>query len=737
MKKINLIAAFVILFVIAGICSGASLGKDDKGAQKEFQKLFAGANNNDTSAMSKLGDCYFFCQGTEGDLKEAFKWYLLAAKAGDVHANYMLGYCYLNGYGVDSDYSKACQYYETAARSGSLDAMNELPSIQSFTRFNMVKNNIKLFQTASANSEKPSVEQNYFMGVCYFYGKGVKQDVQKGLGLLEKASGKGSWKASKELADIYYEGREVDRDEKKARKYMESAANQIGAFGRYQLAFFEFVPIIVESRLDTPGERLERVIDEINGVSKSSKKTKEEIKHEEFNAKMDKIIDRLGSQAEISFLEGIKKEENKKFAETAKKAKKKGKEPFVVNFELAANDGFAPAQYQMGEIEEALGNSNASYAWFEKAAQRGFNKANGRLHGEGYKDYLTAIANYDSEAQYKLGKILLDESSLASQKDGFEFINLSMDNGYDKARFEVAQCYFYGKGTDEDKQKAYYLYQVESEKGNRDAQYMRGEYFWNGYVDIRKELSTAFSWYLKAAEQKQPLALVKVGICYLYGYGTGRDPDKAFSYLKSADSYGEDSGYYDLGLCYEVGLGTEPSGKKAFEYYSLSENNDIRSKLKLANCYRKAIGTSKDVKRAVDYLIPMAREKYVPALIELGDVYSEEGSYRSALDCYSLACKTSSYANYRIGECYLLGRSVEKSSRQAVTYFKQAVELAEKNIKEMKDDASDHYCLALCYETGRGKEKNMDSALEHYKKAANFNFGDSAEKVKSLQARGN
>jgi len=737
MKKFNLIAAFVILFVIAGICSGASLGKDDKGAQKEFQKLFASANNNDTSAMSKLGDCYFFCQGTEGDLKEAFKWYLLAAKAGDVHANYMLGYCYLNGYGVDSDYSKARQYYDTAAKNGSLDAINELPDVKSFTRFSMVKNNIKLFQMASANSEKPSVEQNYFMGVCYFYGKGVKQDVKKGLELLEKASGKGSWKASTELADIYSEGREVERDEKKAHKYMESAAKQIGAFGRYQLAFFEFVPIIVESSLDTPGERLDRLINAAQGVSKKSKKTKEEAKQEEFNAKMDKIIDGLSSQAEISFLEGIKKEENKKFAEASKKAKKKGKESFVVNFELAANDGFAPAQYQMGEIEEAFGNSNASYAWFEKAAQRGFNKANGRLHGEGYKDYLTAIANYDSEAQYKLGKILLDESSLASQKDGFEFINLAMDNGYDKARFEVAQCYFYGKGTDEDKQKAYYLYQVESEKGNRDAQYMRGEYFWNGYVDIRKDLSTAFSWYLKAAEQKQPLALVKAGVCYLYGYGTEPNFDKAFSYLKSADSYGEDSGYYYLGLCYEAGLGTNPSGSKAFEYYSLSENKDIRSKLKLAKCYRKGIGTSKDVRQAMDYLLSMARQDYVPAQIELADAYSEDGDFRSALKWYFEANKTSSYANYRIGECYLLGRGVEKSSRQAVAYFKQAVELAEKNIKEMKDDASDHYSLAICYETGRGKEKNLDSALEHYKKAANSNFSDSVEKVKSLQARVN
>lgn len=717
MKKSLLPLGFILVFA-ASLLSGCfgskpSLGKDNKKEQKEYQEYLTKAVLNETEAMSKLGDCYFYCIGTEGNMKEAFKWYMLAAKAGDVHANYMLGYCYYAGYGVPSDWTKARQYYEAAARAGSMDAIAEMPDIESMGRFNTVKNNIKLFSLSSRNEDKPSADQAYFLGLCYFYGKGTKQDVSKGLQLLNKAAQKGSWKANYELANIYLNSREVVKDEKSAVKYAEKGADQIGAFGRYNLAGYE--------------RHLKEIAD-----AKDRIKTVENEELEEFNGRIDKIIARFDNSSDVEFLKAIKEEENQEHEEAAKKKEKKpAKESYVENYKLAAEAGFAPAQFEMGNIESAKGNKNAGFDWYAQAAERGYTAAQRKLQGSGYKDYLTTVANYDRDAQYKLGVLLLEDR----EQDGFEFVNLAMENGHPNARFTLAQCYFYGKGTEEDKGKAYYLYKSEAESGKADAQYMVGEYYWNGYAAVRKDMNSAFGWYYKAAEQKQPQALVKAGVCCLFGYGTEIDYGKAFSFLKSADDLGEESGAYYLGLCYEAGLGTEPSAKKAFELYSLSEGSNDKSRFKMATCYRHGIGVQKDVDKATDILLKLARSGFVLAQVELGDVYTEGNNYRSAVNWYREALETSAYANYRIGECYQIGRGLDKSIRQAATYYKQAYDLAQKKIGQWMDDASDHYCLGLCYESGRGTDKDLARALEQYKLAAAESFADSAEKVKSIQSK--
>ena len=699
--------------------SSPSLGEDNKKEEKAFQQYLARAVQNDTEAMSKLGDCYLYCLGTEGSLKEAYKWYLLASKAGDIHATYMLAYCYYAGFGVKSDTEKAIMYCDLAARSGSLAATAKMPEFGTFGRFKTVKNNIELFAMSSRLPENRDAEQEFYLGLCYFNGKGTKQNVQKGLELMNNAAKRGSWKANFELASIYCYSKNVTKNEKKALNYAKKAAKQIGAYGVYNLAGYE---------------RYLKHLEDLRNLDKIT----EDDELEEFNNKIDKIIARFDNPADISFLEDIKDTENEKYKEyTKKRAKKPAKDAYIESYEQAANAGFAPAQYEMGNIETVKGNTNAGFEWYSKAAEKGLTKAEYKLQGEGYKDYLTLVANYDVEAQFKLGVILLNEYRAEEQKDGFEFVNLAMENGHPEARFVLAECYFYGKGTPEDKGKAYYFYKAEADLGRAEAQYMVGEYYWYGYATTRKDMISAYGWYFKAAEQKHPKALAKAGICCFIGYGTSINYTKAFEFLKESDDLGEDLGYYCLGLCYEAGLGVEKSKKRAFDYYSLSESKIKASKFKVALCYIDGVGVPKDRAKGLDTLRSMARNDYIPAKLALGDINMEDGNYRTAFDWYKDALDTSSYANYRIGECYQLGRGVDKSIRQAATYYKQAYDMAQKNIGQWEDDASDHYCLALCYENGRGTDKDLDKALEQYRLVAAESYADAADKVKSLQSRVN
>ena len=698
-----------------------SLGADDKRQEQEYQQYLAGAVRNDAKAMSKLGDCYFYCLGTEGNLKEAFKWYLLAAKAGDAHANLMVGYFYQAGYAVKSDREKAFTYYQKAAMDGSMSAIARMPEVKYLGRFRRVKNNIDLFALSSRYAGTPEAEQEYYLGLCYFDGKGTKQDVQKGLELMNSAAKRGCWEANLELANIYFYGGDVPTDEKKALNYAKKAAKQIGALGIYRRAYYErYLKTIEDAKNDT------------------TITNKYEL--DKFNVKINKIISLFDNPKDVEFLEEIKKEENKKAKLAFKKKKEQlAEDAYIKSYEQAANAGFAPAQYEMGNIETEKGNSNAGFAWYEKAVEKGLTRAEDELKGDGYKRYLTAGANYDRDAQFKLGMILLYEPSGSELADGFEFVNLAYENGHPDARLELAKCYFYGRGTAEDKGKAYYFYKTEADNGKAEAQYMLGEYYWNGYATIRKDMISAYSWYYKAAEQKYPSALVKAGVCCLIGYGTKTDYYKAFKLLKDSEDFGEESGFYYLGICYEGGLGVEKSHKKAFEFYSRSESNNKASQLKVALCYIGGIGVQKNRQKGINILKEMART-YVPAKLILGELSADNERFSEAYEWYYEAAEaepSSSLANYRIGECYQFGgRGVDKSLRQAANYYKQAFDIAIKNVNQWEDNISDLYCLGLCYENGRGTDKNLEKALEYYKQAAAFGyFQDAQDKVKSLQSK--
>jgi len=57
------------------------------------------------------------------DLKEAFKWYEISAKAGNIDAQINLGFAYIMGYGTDKDLKKAAYWIKKAKDSGDEKAL--------------------------------------------------------------------------------------------------------------------------------------------------------------------------------------------------------------------------------------------------------------------------------------------------------------------------------------------------------------------------------------------------------------------------------------------------------------------------------------------------------------------------------------------------------------------------------------------------------------------------------------
>jgi len=92
----------------------------------DIQALKALAEKGDSDAQYDLGWVYESGEGAKKDLKEAFKWFSLAAKQGDPDAQFNLGWMYENGEGVSPDLKLAKKFYELAAEQGDPDAQFSL-----------------------------------------------------------------------------------------------------------------------------------------------------------------------------------------------------------------------------------------------------------------------------------------------------------------------------------------------------------------------------------------------------------------------------------------------------------------------------------------------------------------------------------------------------------------------------------------------------------------------------------
>lgn len=113
-------------------------------------------------------------------------------------------------------------------------------------------------------------------------------------------------------------------------------------------------------------------------------------------------------------------------------------------------------------------------------------------------------------------------------------------------------------------------------QGFLGAQYNLGYFYmaWTQYEDYQK----AFFWFRKAAMQGYSSAQVKLGDCYLGGYGVKANYRKAFHWYKKAAKQGDAWGFNGMSDCYYNGAGVKQSYEKGKYYDNIFK--EIRSKNK-------------------------------------------------------------------------------------------------------------------------------------------------------------
>jgi TPR repeat protein len=197
-----------------------------------------------------------------------------------------------------------------------------------------------------------------------------------------------------------------------------------------------------------------------------------------------------------------------------------------------------------------------------------------------------------------------------------------------------------------------------AEKGDAEAQYQLGMRYYNGteagFVAYSKDggyavapnYAEAVKWFEKAAKQGHIAAQYEFGACYLHYRGVKRDVDKAIEWLTKSAEKGYSSAQIELAEHYETfGIFHE------YGTYEVDANQERRVKAKAFEWYKKAA--------------------------EQNDVRGQ----------------------YGLGNCYVLGKGVDKDENTGYEWIRKAAE---------QGHSGGQYSLGSRYENGIGIDNSVD-----------------------------
>jgi uncharacterized protein len=148
-------------------------------------------------------------------------------------------------------------------------------------------------------------------------------------------------------------------------------------------------------------------------------------------------------------------------------------------------------------------------------------------------DQLQALATSgDARAMLGLAMIMLNPASQRYAPDAAgALLARSAAAESPEAQYELAKLYEKGIGVPENLDRALELYQAASSKDFPDAVNDIGYYYYTGGLGLPIDQNEALKYFLRAADLKQPEALLNVASFIDKGFIAGRGPDDAAAYL--------------------------------------------------------------------------------------------------------------------------------------------------------------------------------------------------------------
>jgi TPR repeat protein len=174
----------------------------DKDLDKSFQLLLSAANKGYDVAQSNLGVYYVRGYGTDVNYKEAYKWYLKAAKQKNKRAQYNLAEQYEDGNSyLEVNKTKAVYWYKKSSRQGLKEAQYKMAYF--YISGEVVKQDHKKAFSLNLKSAIQEYDKaQYSLGIMFENGIGTVKDFERAEHWYKKAADQGHEKAKKLLVEL-------------------------------------------------------------------------------------------------------------------------------------------------------------------------------------------------------------------------------------------------------------------------------------------------------------------------------------------------------------------------------------------------------------------------------------------------------------------------------------------------------------------------------------------------------
>ncbi len=272
------------------------------------------------------------------------------------------------------------------------------------------------------------------------------------------------------------------------------------------------------------------------------------------------------------------------------------------------------------------------------------------------------------------------------------------------------------KGIDS-KEKCHVLYEQinkMAEKGNSEAQYVKGLYYYQGGNE-EIDMSKALQWFDKSMKQGYTDAIFMIGKVYnILQFGDkNKEQNRAemLKYFKEYASKGENNSfcaYYELGNFYHR---FERDAQEAIKWFKKGANTGhIQSMIQLAEVYRyKGYGSLDEMRKLTEEQEDANTKEAIKWYIKA----SNAGAYYSEVDVAKL------YQNLALKSKY------QRQYAKANAYYKKTLEWAE--IGAYKGLQESESITAWTYYEGKGVPVNYKEALYWFKKNSRHGRSSSLE----------
>lgn len=596
-----------LAFAILCLCSASPLLAQSYDLSLEATETLA--KNGNVHRQFELGQMYYYGQnGARKNIKEAENWLKKAADKGDSDAAMLLGQIYLKGEADKvgkPNYDKAIKYFKQIVDKGSENKMEAYYYLgQCYNGKNDYTKAINYFELSANGGYLPA--QQYLADLYYQHRNVDSENRRQYIYWSERAAQNGDRSRMESLANMYLEENDVD----KALKWFKESAFAGNAESAFKVGMIYFDGIRVRKDYSEAAKYLKQASD--GGYTEAD------------------------NYAGLCYLYGLGVKDN---ANSAAKYFAKDSNSLISQFYLAVCSRLGGTRNINGEL--SYGEIKKKYANTTKQIYD-FNEFNRETTVRLADDGSNPMASYVLGIIYSYGI-----ANPVNPNKAFYFFKEAGDRNVAPALTELGYCYEVGEGTTQNIVRAADCYRRAAQLGDAVAQNNMGSFYANG-DGMAKNPEEAVKYYQMAANQGYAPAQCNLGYCFETGEGIGRaNPQQAVLWYKKAADQGYALAQCNLGYCYENGIGVTKNLKEAVRYYQLAaDQNNERALDNLTSIYS-------NIQKIDDTNLAKAA-RYLQMAVERGS--------------------TNPQLLYLLAYCYDHGLGIERDSQKAYRLYQEAAD---------------------------------------------------------------